>query len=512
MMRIGIMLFVVGLLLSTIYSTSAQILPGNRTSTETVISPTVAKTLLNEEYAHGYSDPNYITVSTRGKCIVQELTTPQGRTVSVNGMPGATFTRIPEPVHFIEGDSVCYFALTHEKLYIVHDGIARQPVDGIKLLMVAHWMPSASVRDEDSGWGPMGMLISNSGDINASGNFCEGNSSLALPGKHVIYVARRAGKQLIIFDGVEGPPYDRIGAVLFSRDGEHHAYTAKHGSTWRVVRDGIAQPAYAAIGNTYKDPEFSNVNFSLNGQHLSYLVSKKGKELIVVDGKEFSRDDPAVKLYLADVERINPPYLYPQVIHNTTSTIFINTIKSQKNYAKNVVVPPKYSTMMTVPLLESGADNTFFARKGDKELMVTDGKEGPLYDQVLQQQAIPGHPGVAYVAQKGQQFFVVRGTLIGQAYDGIVDRSLCFSDNGSRMAYRAIKGNSEVMVVDGQEGPACEKIINNSFAFNADSKHYHYAISGNKGIQLVIDGQIVNPIPRLTPWIVLRQMESGFAG
>ncbi len=68
--------------------------------------------------------------------------------------------------------------------------------------------------------------------------------------KHVAYVARRGGKQLVVVDGVEGKEYDRIGqgTLVFSPDSKRVAYGARRGDKQLVVVDGVEGKEYDGIG------------------------------------------------------------------------------------------------------------------------------------------------------------------------------------------------------------------------------------------------------------------------
>ena len=94
---------------------------------------------------------------------------------------------------------------------------------------------------------------------------------------------------------------------------------------------------------------------------------------------------------------------------------------------------------------------------------------------------------VAYVAQIGDEQFVVIDGKKGKHYDGI-GRAIVFSPDSKRVAYIAIIGKKGVVVVDGKEEKQYDNLGSN-IIFSPDSRHVAYpAQSGNKQF-VVIDGK-----------------------
>jgi hypothetical protein len=65
-----------------------------------------------------------------------------------------------------------------------------------------------------------------------------------------MYAAGRAGRQLLVMDGVEGKDYDGVkdGTTTFSADGEHWGFVAARGQMMLIVYDGKEGKGYDAIG------------------------------------------------------------------------------------------------------------------------------------------------------------------------------------------------------------------------------------------------------------------------
>ena len=106
-------------------------------------------------------------------------------------------------------------------------------------------------------------------------------------------------------------------------------YMAKRGGCWRVVRDGDEGTPYTAKDpdyNSYAEPAFSFLAFSPDSKHLSYLVTRHGKDLIDVDGREYPSDAESMKSFLQDIDTLRYPII-PSPIDASPTTQFLGSSK-----------------------------------------------------------------------------------------------------------------------------------------------------------------------------------------
>lgn len=80
----------------------------------------------------------------------------------------------------------------------------------------------------------------------------------------------------------------------------------------------------------------------------------------------------------------------------------------------------------------------------------------------------------AYIIENGDKELIVLDGKKGPVYDGI--ENLVFSPDGKRVAYSAKKGQNELMVLDGQEGPEYEGIIRGAPTFHSDGTLEYLAV------------------------------------
>jgi len=131
---------------------------------------------------------------------------------------------------------------------------------------------------------------------------------------------------------------------------------------------------------------------------------------------------------------------------------------------------------------EDGDHLAVVAPKGSRQVVLLDGVEGPVFDEIPVQFGWGNYRNTgpivfsptggrsAYVGRRaGDYIAVVDGkeavtlmtpeTAKGIAYTATSDWSFLFSRDGSRLAYAAREGTSWVMVVDGVKSPAYSRLL-----------------------------------------------------
>ena len=116
---------------------------------------------------------------------------------------------------------------------------------------------------------------------------------------------------------------------------------------------------------------------------------------------------------------------------------------------------------------------------------MVDGQEGKQYDGVGSPVFSPDGTRLAYLAKQADKWLIVVDGVDGKLYDDIRYTSLTFSPDGQHVAYDVKQAGEEFVVVDGVEGKQYTSIMGKVIF---DSAHnLHYLAQQNTGIYLVED-------------------------
>jgi len=227
--------------------------------------------------------------------------------------------------------------------------------------------------------------------------------------KRVVYSAFKLnGKVVVVLDGTESEEYDDVDNFVFSSNSNIFAYAATSNKKWFAVVDGKRQKEYERLGA-------QTIKFSPDNKRLCYMAwePSKNRQFVVVDGVEQEK-------YVG---------------------IFIGN-----------------------PIFSSDSKKIFYgARKGNKDVVVVDGKEDKPYDAITGLTLSPDRKHWAYAAQNGKKWLVVvDGQERKEEYDGIYEGCIIFSPDGKRLSYAAIKNGKGFVVVDKKEGKLYDVIDNGS--------------------------------------------------
>jgi hypothetical protein len=126
----------------------------------------------------------------------------------------------------------------------------------------------------------------------------------------------------------------------------------------------------------------------------------------------------------------------------------------------------------------------YVTRSNEKSLVIYNGKEGKLYDEILSGTPIfsPDNHSSAYVAREGNRWFVVLNGKEGKRYDKILENTLTFSQDSEHLAYIAMVDNAYMVVVDGKESSKYHGDIHlkvDKKFFNAPDRFHYFVFEGH---------------------------------
>ena len=301
-------------------------------------------------------------------------------------------------------------------------------------------------------------------------------------GRRVAYVAYLAppsakarGSRRVVVDGKEGAPFDYVwsGAPRFSKGGEHFAYTAERDGQWFVVVDGVESKPYDRVSlPLLKD----------GGPHAAFEAVRDRQSLLVVDGHEFAGEDPEARARFQGETSGGP--------------------REVERDGKRFVVwggrqGGPFDEVSDLSRSAAGGRVTFAAKRDGKEFAVVDGAESKPYDDVGKIHVSPDGRRVMFVARMGDESFVVAdGREGGRFYSVEIEYPSPFSPDGGRSAYKATRqiapdSYKSSVVADGREGKPYDYL--NHVTFTPDGAHLLYLAYdvGRRKTFLVRDGEEV---------------------
>lgn len=333
--------------------------------------------------------------------------------------------------------------------------------------------------------------------------------------KKVAFVARKNNKYKVVVDKAESELYDRVGKdgrtldlysdeiIFFSPDSQKYAFIAKKDGKEFVVINGVTGKAYSGIkdlrispdnrifyiaeteekqvvvdeieGKMYSAVSAATLRFSADGKRSGYIASAGSQNFLVIDGQEIVIEEgvnPQDFIFSPDGQSFS--YIAKQA-----DDTFYNVTGGVKGTARN------YNSAADLAYSPDGKKLAYKAFYTDKGASVFTGEEeGKLYERLSEASPIvfsSDSQKIAYVAQKGEELFVVLNSSEEKSYQEI--RNITFSADSKNIFYLAKKDNKVFLVINGKEKEPYDEIM--APAFSADGKKVVYgARDGNKLLQV----------------------------
>jgi hypothetical protein len=350
-------------------------------------------------------------------------------------------------------------------------------------------------------------------------------------GEHYAYKALVGDKRIAVLDGLEGQKYDEIYKIVFSQDGGRYAYMADKGDQVVVVVDGREEGPYES---TTGDPIISSA-----GQHVLYTIVKEGTNYVVVDGKiqeqigysplvspdgsrwAYSRSasyagDPCYIVLDGEFTDLGKDNRVSQMVFSPDGKRFAyDFVPGAGAYGNHAVVVEgvrgkeyPFPGVGKIVFSPDGSRTAYSAKAQDEGfMMVLDGVEGRIYDEISDPVFSPDDDHVAYTAKDKDGKFGVLDGEEGTRYRDVW--GLTFGMSG-RLAYVAKDSDVQLVVVDGREDRSYlydwyGQGIRSGPVFSQDAKHVVYiANDGGKAEFVAIDGS-----RHLNPWTFLGGLSWG---
>lgn len=296
-----------------------------------------------------------------------------GEYVMVNGQVGKKYSKIESPKFTVDSLHYYYMAVGEGigNQYAIWDKIESQSSSDIEgLICNDNSMNVFYIMDRQyiihNGCKviiPKGNLISCFQDGSPAWKF----SSDA---KHYYCIIKQNKEQVaIVIDGVKGPDYDGISDVQMSMDGEHIAYIASRSGKMRVVYDGKESSLL-----------FTNIDqltLSPDGKRIAYVgltsFLPDRKCTMVVDDIQYGFNDGT----------LGKPYFSPDSKNIAYKMKVVNW--ETMSFTTRIVVNGKEGKayiFTTDPTFSSDSKHIAYFAEGDKDFCVVDNQETPGYERI----------------------------------------------------------------------------------------------------------------------------------
>lgn len=288
-------------------------------------------------------------------------------------------------------------------------------------------------------------------------------------GKHFAYTAERGGKRFAVVDGVEYGPYERVSTPAF-RDYKDRGFVFGFDAT-----SGERQ-LFVVNGKEFAADDVKGRELFFGEQAREpHEVVREGKHFVVWEGREVGPFDEEIRVTGIDAE--------PRAGGGWFVTFEGKRGDKQVAVVDGVVGKP-YDYVGEIYVSPGAAHTLYPARRGKESFVVLDGKEGPKYDNIkIDYGESPFSPDglhYAYAASHEDpidiKFLVVTDGKEGKLYDFI--SGVTYTPDGAHLLYLAFDRSrwKTFLVRDGEEVVAYEHLSDGDIRFGPDGKRTYFRL------------------------------------
>jgi WD40 repeat protein len=314
------------------------------------------------------------------------------------------------------------------------------------------------------------------------------NLILSPNGEHVAYMIYPNDKLVLVWDGKEGPEWDRIdmanvssmyvGVSPFSRDGSL-AYSAKKGEKSYIVVTGQENKALELpehVVGLVRSPD---------GKHMAYPVRKGSQDVMTCDGKE------GLPYRMVSFGMFSPD----------SQTLAYEALTGKDEHLWVVGGRPlgPYEHTSVWAFSPDSKRFAFVAWQKARKMVVCDGKAGAAYDSISFLVFSPDSRNLAYVGHNDQGADQGSSIILNEKKVGSdeIGQAPAFSPNSRQLAWTTY--DDEVHGLDVITGKTAPVVAKAGFslampAFSPDGKHLALIAESRDGkFNVVVDGKFLPP-------------------
>ena len=286
-------------------------------------------------------------------------------------------------------------------------------------------------------------------------------------GEHVAYTIRRDDKQILVYDGKEGPAWDSIlHTGAYSQDSSRFVYQATKEDQTYIVFVGEEATAIPMKGN-------DRAVFSADLKRVAYGVLTATKWNVICDGVEGPR-----------FEKAYPGLFSPD---GTSYAYTATDAKSSKFVVLNGQQLQGYEGVGTLVFSSDGKRLAYTATRGDEAMVVCDGKEGTAYPEVFYPIFSPDGKSMAYWARsenRKKYHVILNGKEVAQPSG---EPRLAFSPDSRVLACGTYSRGEVYRFGEKTEQLATDCDCSSKVVFSPDSRHVAYTRGKNMKWWVCVD-------------------------
>ena len=441
-------------------------------------------------------------------------------TLAFADAPAIKLTSTTRPIGNVTADSVKFgttvstdqrhtalFVMDGQRVKAIHDGKPEPTFD---------WIVPRSAMFTDDGKSLL-YIAQNAGEMSIvlNGLPQKGYYEVLPPygmgphGDHLAYVARQKdGKQLVVFDGKEGPAFDKIQFFATSHDAAQVAYAGERDGAAHFYQNGAEVPLADHV------TQVGFIRYSPDDKHFacSYMADKHwfvkiddktyGPFDAVEFGSPFYSKDSAHWTICAQTAK-HVQLLKDGPVIDTADLIGNATFSPDSQHLSYIALKDRVSSVVRdgqpyATCANGDKLSAFLSYSPDsKRLMyilnhpedggqcvVVDGKEQLAWLRISNAIFNPTSDNVAYVAYKTKdeaRVLTQDGFLSDAVYADIASGSLTFSPDGKHVAYVAGNANKTItLFIDGVPGPSFQTLLAGTNIVFDDNATLRF-VAGEKG-------------------------------
>jgi Tol biopolymer transport system component len=265
-------------------------------------------------------------------------------------------------------------------------------------------------------------------------------------GEHAAFVQPSEGKTVMVCDGKAGPAWDRVLPANFCREPAFASdgslvYWATKGKKGYIVTVGQEDKA---IELANEDSPF--VARSPDGKHLAYVISRGKQRIVISDGQEGT-----------PYHSVSEPFYLPG-----TQTVVYDAMPDAKSRVWVVggkVWGPYEETLACNGYSPDGRHFAFAGQSKGQARLVTDGKEGPVFDSIRALVYSPDSKTLAYAASTGKGNDEKSSVIVNDkpVAEGKAVKTMAFSPDSRSLVWTTADGKVHLLdVATGKAAPVAD--------------------------------------------------------